>query len=104
MALDFPSSPTDGQEYNSGGRRWIYNAAAGSWLASNFFAGTATLTGGSINGMPIGATTPSTGAFTTLGASQSSAFGLFGFGAAIVLQNTDASAFNARVSRFGFGR
>ena len=75
MALDFPSSPTDGQEYNSGGRRWIYNAAAGSWLASNFFAGTATLTGGSINSMPIGATTPSTGAFTSLSATSASLTG-----------------------------
>jgi hypothetical protein len=47
-----------------------------------------------INGT-VGATTPNTGAFTMLKASQSSPFGSFGSSAAIVVQNTDASAFNA---------
>jgi hypothetical protein len=39
-------------------------------LASPTFTGTVTIPGGTINGTPVGATTPSTGAFTTLAASS----------------------------------
>lgn len=31
MAIDFPNSPTNGQEFTSGGTKWIYNSAAGKW-------------------------------------------------------------------------
>lgn len=31
MAIDFPNSPTDGQEFTSSGTKWIYNSAAGKW-------------------------------------------------------------------------
>jgi hypothetical protein len=33
-AIDFPSNPTDGQTYSSGGVNYIYNASIGAWLTS----------------------------------------------------------------------
>lgn len=34
-ALDFPSSPTNGQTYTANGSTWTYNSATTSWLASS---------------------------------------------------------------------
>lgn len=41
-ALDFPSSPTDGQTYTANGNTWTYESATASWLATN--AGGASVT------------------------------------------------------------
>jgi len=60
-ALDFPSSPSLNQVYTANGYSWKWNGV--SWISLP------TITGGSINDTTIGATTPSTGAFTTLSAS-----------------------------------
>lgn len=57
-ALNFPSSPTLNQVYTANNRSWIWDGT--SWVS------VAAVTGGSINNTTIGATTPSTGAFTTL--------------------------------------
>ena len=38
-ALDFPSSPTNGQVYSANGKSWTYNSATSSWLST---AGTMT--------------------------------------------------------------
>ena len=32
MAINFPSSPTDGQQYTYNKRSWTWNAAFGAWL------------------------------------------------------------------------
>ena len=34
-ALDFPTSPTNGQQYTAAGHAWIYNTAATSWVSSS---------------------------------------------------------------------
>jgi len=34
MALDFPTSPSDGQTYSAAGRTWIYSSAAGAWKSA----------------------------------------------------------------------
>lgn len=34
-ALDFPSSPTNGQVYTANGSSWTYNSTIGGWLSSN---------------------------------------------------------------------
>jgi hypothetical protein len=39
-ALDFPTSPTDGQTYSANGYIWTYNSATTSWLSSNLGAPT----------------------------------------------------------------
>ncbi len=35
MPLDFPNTPTDGQIFTSGIKKWQYSTAEGSWLAKN---------------------------------------------------------------------
>lgn len=35
MPLDFPSSPTNGQIYSSGDRRWVWNSANNTWDAAS---------------------------------------------------------------------
>jgi phage-related tail fiber protein len=35
MPLDFPNSPTNGQIFTSGIKKWQWSTAEGSWLASN---------------------------------------------------------------------
>lgn len=40
-ALDFPSSPTNGQTYTANGNTWTYNSATSSWLATNTGSGPA---------------------------------------------------------------
>lgn len=42
-ALDFPSSPTDGQVYTANGKTWVYQAATSSWVATNVDYATAVL-------------------------------------------------------------
>src|SRR5262245_17167679 len=50
MALDFPASPTDGQQFNApNGVMYVWNAAGGLWLAQ----------GGSTSSATISATPPS---------------------------------------------
>jgi hypothetical protein len=34
MAIDFPSSPTNGQVYTYAGRQWVYNSTNGTWGAA----------------------------------------------------------------------
>lgn len=33
--MDFPNSPTDGQQFAAGGAMWTWNAAAGAWLGGS---------------------------------------------------------------------
>ena len=35
MAIDFPSSPTNGQTYSSGGTTWVYDSAVPAWNLQN---------------------------------------------------------------------
>lgn len=35
MPLDFPASPTNGQIYSSGDRRWVWNSANNTWDAAS---------------------------------------------------------------------
>ena len=35
MALDFPSSPTNGQTYTSNGRAWTWNSSTSTWESTN---------------------------------------------------------------------
>lgn len=95
MAITFPASPTDGQQFTVGSRTWIYSTAKGAWLGGTSslevgnitgigtgvaaaLANAANATGGivlaggtsslNVNGT-VGATSAASGAFTTLNAS-----------------------------------
>src|SRR6056300_908974 len=57
MPLNFPNSPSLNDTYTFGNKTWIWNGAA--WKLK---------TDGAINNIPIGNSSPSTGAFTTLSA------------------------------------
>src|SRR5210317_422233 len=57
MPLNFPNSPSLNDTYTFGNKTWIWNGAA--WKLK---------TDGAINDIPIGNSSPSTGAFTTLSA------------------------------------
>lgn len=63
--LNFPSSPSTGDTYTFGGKTWIYTAD-GAWKLQS---------SGAINGFPIGNSSPSTGAFTTLTSSGNTTLG-----------------------------
>jgi hypothetical protein len=92
MAITFPESPTDGQQFTVGARKWTYSTAKGAWLGGTSslevgnitgigtgvaaaLANTANTSGGivlangtsslNINGT-VGATTPAAGTFTTI--------------------------------------
>jgi len=54
---------------------WVYTDGTNFYYATNFNASAVAITGGTINGTTIGASTPSTGAFTTLSASGNSTIG-----------------------------
>jgi hypothetical protein len=38
MALDFPASPTNGQNYTSGGITWVYDSTTTAWNISSGYA------------------------------------------------------------------
>ena len=52
----------------------ITNGISTTFVATNFSSGNAVITGGSVNASPVGNSTPSTGAFTTLTASGATTF------------------------------
>jgi hypothetical protein len=52
----------------------ITSGRATTFVATNFSSGNAVITGGSVNASPVGNSTPSTGAFTTLTASGATTF------------------------------
>lgn len=64
MPLNFPTSPTLNQTYSFNNKTWIWDGYG--WALS---------TNGAINNIPVGNTSPSTGAFTTLSATSFTATG-----------------------------
>ena len=63
-SLSFPASPSLNDTYTFGGKTWIWNGAYWALQAS-----------GSINDVPIGNSSPSTGAFTTLSSTGNTTLG-----------------------------
>lgn len=45
-ALDFPSSPTNGQTYTANGSTWTYDSATTSWVSANASGGGGATGGG----------------------------------------------------------
>lgn len=66
MALNFPSNPSLNDTYSFGDRTWTWNGSA--WQLNSAASG-------AINDIPIGNTTPSSGAFTTLSSSGDTTLG-----------------------------
>lgn len=111
MALNFPDSPTDGQEYTEGGFTFVYDASRNSWLGKPggvssssgttgqipFFSAASSLSGSnelfwdSANSrIGVGTTTPL------------DSLHIVGTGAGIRLENTAAGLGNAQINSFGF--
>jgi len=90
-------NPATDNTYDLGvtGHEWRNLNIDGTANIDSLVADTADINGGTIDATTIGGSTAAAGAFTTLGATQASAFGSFGVGAAVVIRNTDASGFNA---------
>lgn len=43
MALDFPSTPTNGQTFTANGKTWVYDSTTTSWLAAPLAPSTQTV-------------------------------------------------------------
>lgn len=69
-AVTVKNTTGSGVTVPAGKTMFVYNNATDVVDALTYFAGTAAISGGSINGTTIGNSSPSTGAFTTLSASS----------------------------------
>lgn len=86
-ALDFPTSPTNGQTYTANGKTWTYESATTSWVASNSVAA-ASITG--TLGVAQGGTgaTTAAAARTNLGAGTVTSVGGTGTVSGLTLSGT----------------
>ena len=65
MAFDFPSSPTNGQEFASGGATYVWNGYGWRWKMSGGLPGLVVRTAAvaDFKGLPVAMVTTSTAAF-----------------------------------------